>query len=81
MADADAAILLVDHDAFRNLDFDGLTAVMAPRPVWVDARGVLATAPRGSIALGIGRPGSRIPRHSGGLTMRDRASGTQIVEE
>lgn len=80
VADADAAILLVDHDAFQDLDFDGLTAVMAPRPVWVDARGVLATAPRESIALGIGRPSSRIPRRSGDLVLH-KASGTQIVED
>jgi UDP-N-acetyl-D-glucosamine dehydrogenase len=63
LSGADAAVLLVDHDEFRGLDFDAVTRLMNPRPVWVDARGFLEMAPTGSIAFGIGRPGGRIPAH------------------
>lgn len=61
LAEADAGILLVDHEQFRHLDYDNLSRLMADMPVWIDTRGVLSQAPKGSIALGIGRPSGRIP--------------------
>jgi len=61
VANADAAVLVVDHREFDRYDFDSLTALMRSPAVWVDTHDVLRRAPKGSIALGIGRPSGRIP--------------------
>lgn len=61
LTEADAAVIVVDHDEFQHLDYDELTKLMAVPAVWIDTRGALAKAPQSSIALGIGRPRSRIP--------------------
>ncbi|OGS59948.1 MAG: hypothetical protein A3K59_05345 [Euryarchaeota archaeon RBG_19FT_COMBO_69_17] len=60
VAGADATVILVDHDAFTQLDFDSLSRLMESPPVWIDTRNVLRVAPRGSVALGIGRPLGRV---------------------
>jgi len=73
VAEADAALILVDHDVFREYDFQALTRLMDPPAVWVDGRNVLKEAPAGSLCFGIGRPDGRI----GGV--RDDRVKTGIV--
>lgn len=74
VAGAEAAILLVDHEEFIRYDYEHLTALMPAPAVWVDMRHILATAPKGSITLGVGRPSGRVPSTRG-----TAAGGTQPV--
>lgn len=60
LSDSDAAVILVDHDEFRGVDFDRLTELMRTPAVWVDTRGLLTSSPKGAIGLGVGRPGARL---------------------
>ena len=65
VAQADAAVILVDHEEFMRLDFEALARLMEAPPVWVDCRNVLREAPRGTICLGIGRARGRVPAAKG----------------
>lgn len=52
---ADALILMTDHTAFRELDYEGLSARMESPPVLVDTRNLVSHPPRGSIYVGLGK--------------------------
>jgi UDP-N-acetyl-D-glucosamine dehydrogenase len=61
LRNSDAAVILADHDQFRQYDYDQLTKQMRATPVWVDTRNVLRKTPHGSVCMGIGRPAGRVP--------------------